>query len=50
MKSSKWKKNAVRFGVLAVALLFIGIGVLREEHLDVIQKAVRICLECIGIG
>lgn len=50
MRSSKWKTNAVRFGILAGALLFIGIGAAGEEHLDVMQKAVRICLECIGIG
>ena len=33
-----------------VALCFIGIGLLRGENLVVLQKAVHICLECIGIG
>lgn len=49
-KESKRRTQAVRFGILTAALLFIGIGIAGEEHLDVMQKAVRICLECIGIG
>lgn len=40
----------LRFGGLGLALVLIGIGLLRQEHLEVLQKAVRICLECIGIG
>lgn len=41
---------ALRSGGLVLALLLIGIGVLRQEQLEVLQKAVRICLECTGIG
>lgn len=41
---------AARVFTLTAALLFIGIGVLRQEQLEVMNKAVRICLECIGIG
>lgn len=40
----------VQVGIVVLALLFIGVGVGRQEHLDVMQKAIRICLECIGIG
>ena len=40
----------LRYGLLAAALAFIAVGLLRQEHLEVMQKAVRICLECIGIG
>lgn len=46
---NKWILT-VRFGMLAAAFLFIAAGLFRQEHLEVMQKAVRICLECIGIG
>ncbi|MCI8994034.1 MAG: hypothetical protein HFG80_15265 [Eubacterium sp.] len=39
-----------RYGLLAAAVVFIAIGLLKQEHLEVMQKAVKICLECIGIG
>lgn len=39
-----------RAAVIAVALAFLVLGVLREEHLIVLKKAVNICLECIGVG
>lgn len=42
--------NRIRFGLLAAAALFLGIGVMRQEHIEVMLKAVNICLECIGIG
>lgn len=38
------------FAILAVAGLFIAIGVARGEVASVMEKAVNICLECIGIG
>lgn len=37
-------------GMLVAALAFIAIGVLNGEYQEVLGKAVRICLECIGIG
>ena len=40
----------IRAGMLLTAVLFIGTGIARQEHLKVMQKAVKICLECIGIG
>lgn len=40
----------VRFGLLAVSAAFIAVGLLKQEHWEVMQKAVKICLECIGIG
>lgn len=41
---------AIRYGLLGLAAVLIVIGLLEEEHLEVMQKAVKICLECIGIG
>ncbi|MDR3119883.1 MAG: hypothetical protein LBU58_00875 [Clostridiales bacterium] len=39
-----------KYGLLAVGVLFIALGLLREEQLVVLKKAVKICLECIGVG
>lgn len=41
---------------LSVLLLMIGAGMMafgilgREEHLIVLNKAIKICMECIGLG
>lgn len=40
----------LRYGLLTAAAAFITAGLLRQEHWEVLQKAVRLCLECIGIG
>lgn len=40
----------VRCGVLVLSAALITVGLLRQEHVEVMEKAVRICLECIGIG
>lgn len=40
----------LRGGTLICAAVFIALGLLGKEHLLVLQKAVRICLECIGLG
>ena len=39
-----------RYGLLGLAVALIAVGLLKQEHLEVMQKAVKICLECIGIG
>ncbi|MDE6912607.1 MAG: hypothetical protein K2P35_02800 [Lachnospiraceae bacterium] len=46
----KTKRLMVSIGILALSVLFIGIGVVNKEHMEVMQKAVMVCLECIGIG
>lgn len=35
--------------ILTATILIIA-GLLAGQHLQVLQKAIRICLECIGIG
>lgn len=39
-----------RYALLGLAAALTAIGLFRQEHLEVLQKAVKICLECIGIG
>ncbi|WRR95091.1 CD1871A family CXXC motif-containing protein [Sinanaerobacter sp. ZZT-01] len=43
-------ESKLKYGIFILALGFIAAGVAREEHLIVLQKAVKICLECIGVG
>ncbi|MCI9331256.1 MAG: hypothetical protein HFG05_03675 [Oscillibacter sp.] len=50
MKTREKTILILRFGGLGLALALIGTGLLRREETEVLQKAVRICLECIGIG
>ncbi len=40
----------VRGGLVVLAAGLITFGALNGEALEVLAKAVRICLECIGIG
>ena len=46
-----WLKNkGAGILLLAGGMIFLAIGMIRKEHLTVLEKAIRICLECIGIG
>ena len=46
----KNKKLVITVSLIILSVIFIIIGVVREEHIEVLRKAVNICLECIGIG
>ena len=35
---------------LICSLGLIGIGLYNEQQLSVLNKAIKVCLECIGIG
>ena len=43
-------KRLLGYGLLAVGIALVCFGVARGEQQTVLQKAIRICLECIGIG
>mgnify|MGYP003298945228 CR=1 FL=1 len=49
VKKSK-KAPVARFVLLGVACVLIVIGLTQNGFYDVLQKAVRICTECIGLG
>ena len=40
----------IRYILLTIAIIFIGLGIYTNEYEIVLAKAIRICLECIGIG
>lgn len=44
MNSKKW------IGAFALGIVFLLIGYFNGQWVDIYQKAIVICLECIGIG
>lgn len=44
------KAAYLKYSVLFMAILFIVIGIVRDEHSVTLKKAINICLECIGVG
>lgn len=52
-ESGKFKGRlgkAAPFLILAAGIVLIVVGVLLGQPEDVFNKAVRVCLECIGVG
>ncbi len=47
---AKWTVFTIRIALIALGVLFIGLGVANGGAADVLHKAVNICLECIGVG
>ncbi len=45
-KNTKW----ITAGVFVISVVLIVAGVLRNEHMAVMNKAINVCMECIGIG
>ncbi|MEE1087123.1 MAG: CD1871A family CXXC motif-containing protein [Schaedlerella sp.] len=42
--------KSIKIWVLVVALVLLGIGISQNGQWDMLNKAIRICYECIGIG
>ncbi len=40
----------MKYVILGIAGLAIAYGLMDEQQLEVLNKAIMICLECIGIG
>jgi hypothetical protein len=50
VKHKKVAITVVRCTVLAIGALFVLLGILNGGMNDVVQKAIKICTECIGLG
>ncbi len=50
MSTGEKRRGLLLGGVLLVAFAFLLLGVLDNEHIRTMDKAIRICLECIGVG
>ena len=44
------KRNSPAMVIIAAAALLIIIGIVQGQPSQVMSKAIRICMECIGIG
>ena len=44
------KKALVRAAVLGAGVLSLVVGIAQGGYADTLRKAVKICMECIGIG
>ncbi len=50
MRKKDTNVAAARAALLITAAVFIVLGLLQGEFSEILNKAVRICLECMGIG
>lgn len=48
MRGGKFDKKGI--AIAAAGLVMMGFGICRGEMAVVLEKAINICLECIGIG
>ena len=50
LKNNSLKVNIARISILVIAVVFIITGIFNGGASDVLQKAINICTECIGLG
>ena len=44
------KKTAIRLLLAALAIGALALGILQDDFRETLQKAIYLCLECVGIG
>ncbi|MCX7973252.1 MAG: CD1871A family CXXC motif-containing protein [Candidatus Aminicenantes bacterium] len=45
-----WPQHRLAFGLLGTGILLLILGLTAGEYWTVLEKAVTICLDCLGIG
>ena len=50
MKANETTKTLLGLAVLAAGAVLMAIGINTAEPATVMQKAIKICMECVGIG
>ncbi len=43
-------RNIIMVFLFLTSVLLIGLGIHTQEHMTVLNKAINVCMECIGIG
>lgn len=43
-------KTVIRIIILGAGVLSLALGILQGGYGDTLQKAVKLCMECVGIG
>lgn len=44
------KKKVIAVCLIVASVVLIAVGIVLKQNSSVLSKAVRICLECVGIG
>lgn len=47
---SAWRRHRLALSLVGASLLLMILGLLSGEYGSVLEKAITICLDCIGIG
>ncbi len=49
-RQTPWRRRRIcQGGVLLAAIVLIGIGIYTQDYLNVLHKAIRMCMECMGL-
>jgi len=50
MKNTPISRRTLQAALLIVGISMMLLGLLRGESLEILRKAIVVCMECIGIG
>ena len=44
------RKRVITISLIAIGVILIVVGIALKQPYEVLNKAIRICMECVGIG